>query len=462
MSDELIQIKYTLDTINYNSDKIRTKLYTVNGTSPSPSHMTHQYKILNYDLICDNDDSLGLYRSIILSHPENKIVCFSPPKSVTLDHFKETNPDITNPDIFINEIIEGTMINLFYDSRIESWQIATKGAIGGNYSFYKMAAATSEATSESAAEAVAAAPPPMTFRQMFLDALRVPSGQDVNDFVGFADFSKDYCYNFVLQHPQNHIVLSIPYPVVYLVSVYHIVGDPDNQVVYIPPTVYEEWDCFLGLRGLIEFPKHLNDEVHTAQAVAAAQAQAAQAETSYTSLTEKYGSPLSESYETMGCMIMNLNTGMRTTIINPKYTEVRELRGNNPNLCYQYLCLKRMGKVMDFLKHFPQYKNVFYRFHTQYENFITNIHQAYLIYYVKKSGIKIAKRYFQIIYKLHHEYYLPSLSSSDGKRIMRRSEIKQIMNKIEFNYVYTNFIHAEREKPEVCILNEPACIPQEN
>ena len=132
MSDELIQIKYTLDTINYNSDKIRTKLYTVNGTSPSPSHMTHQYKILNYHLICDNDDSLGLYRSIIVSHPENKIVCFSPPKSVTLDHFKETNPDITNPDIFINEIIEGTMINLFYDSRIESWQIATKGAIGGN------------------------------------------------------------------------------------------------------------------------------------------------------------------------------------------------------------------------------------------------------------------------------------------------------------------------------------------
>lgn len=460
MSDELIQIKYTLDTINYNSDKIRTKLYTVNGTSPSESHMTHQYKILNYDLICDNDDSLSLYRSIILSHPENKIVCFSPPKSVTLDHFKETNPDITNPDIFINEIIEGTMINLFYDSRIESWQIATKGAIGGNYSFYKMGPAV--ATSEVAAEPP---PPPMTFRQMFLDALRVPSGQDVNDFVGFADFSKDYCYNFVLQHPQNHIVLTIPYPVVYLVSVYHIVGDPDNQFVYIPPTIYEEWDCFLGLRGVIEFPKHLNDDMHSAQAAAAVQAQAvaaAQVETSYTSLTEKYGSPLSESYETMGCMIMNLKTGMRTSIMNPKYTEVRELRGNNPNLCYQYLCLRRMNKVMDFLTHFPQYKNVFYRFHTQYENFITNIHQAYLIYYVKKSGIKIAKRYFQIIYKLHHEYYLPSLNSSDGKRIMRRSEIKQIMNNFEFNYVYTNFIHTKREKTEVCISNEPACIVQEN
>lgn len=428
MSDELIQIKYTLDTTNYNSDKIRTKLYTVNGTAPS--YMTHQYKILNYDLICDNDDGYGLYRSVVLSHPENKIVCFSPPKSVTLDHFKETCPDITNPDIFINEIIEGTMINLFYDSRIESWQISTKGAIGGNYSFYKTTSAT---TSD-----IVGVPSTMTFRQMFLDALRVPSGQDINDFVGFEDFSKEYCYNFVLQHPQNHIVLNIPHPVVYLVSVYHIVGDSDNQVVYIPPTVYEEWDCFLGLRGLIEFPTPA-------------------AETSYTSLTEKYASPLSDSYDTMGCMIMNLKTGMRTAIMNPKYTEVRELRGNNPNLCYQYLCLRRMNKVMDFLGHFPQYKNVFYRFHTQYENFITNIHQAYLIYYVKKSGVKISKRYFQIIYKLHHEYYLPSLSTEE-RRIMRRSEIKQIMNKIEFNYVYTNFIHTEREKTEICaVVGIDAC-----
>jgi hypothetical protein len=234
-------------------------------------------------------------------------------------------------------------------------------------------------------------------------------------------------------------VLDIQHPVVYLVAVYHVAGDQDNQVAYIPPSIYEEWDCFLGLRGLIEFPKHLNDEI---------------TESNYDSLIEKYGSPVSDSYHHLGCMIMNLRTGMRTSILNPKYKEVRELRGNNPNLCYQYLCLKRIGKVMDFLSYFPQYKNVFYRFHTQYENFITNIHQAYLIYYVRKSGVKISKRYFQIIYKLHHEYYLPSLSTSE-KRIMRRSEIKQIMNKIEFNYVYTNFISCEREKTEIYLLDTP-------
>ena len=413
MSDELIQVKYTLDTINYNSDKIRTKIYK--------STPTTEYKILNYDLVCDNDQKYGMYRSVVLSHPENKILCFSPPKSVSLEHFQEIHPDSMHADIFINEIIEGTMINLFYDPRIESWQIATKGAIGGNYSFYK----TSQTIDA----------PTMTFRQMFLDALRVPDGNDLNDFVGFDDFSKEYCYNFVLQHPQNHIVLDIQHPVVYLIAVYHITGDEQNQIVYIPPTIYEEWDCFLGLRGLIEFPKHVNDET-------------------YTSLTEKYGSPYSESYDNLGCMIMNLKTGMRTSILNPKYKEVRELRGNNPCLCYQYLCLKRIGKVMDFLAYFPQYKNVFYRFHTQYENFITSVHQAYLMYYVRKSGVKISKRYFQIIYKLHHEYYLPSLSTNQ-KQIMRRSEIKQIMNRIEFNYVYTNFINSTREKQEIYLLDIP-------
>ena len=371
---EYINVDYTIDFIAYNSDKIKTKLYK--------SVKEVEYKILNYDdkVICDNDKKNGVYRSIVGSYPENKLLCFSPPKSMTLEVFKQENPLLDSPDIFVNEIVEGTMINLFYDPRIESWEIASKGAIGGNYWFYR--------TQYSVFNSNAKQP---TFREMFLDAFRVPPGQDVNDFVGFEDFPKDYCYNFVLQHPANHIVLNIESPVLYLVSVYHI---REDKVVMIPPTIYEEWDCFLGIRGLLEFPKHFDEE------------------TSYDDLTNKYCSANSP-YHSVGLMITNLHTGDRTCMENPTYKEVRELRGNNPNLQYQYLCLRRTGKVMDFLKYFPKYKAIFYRFYKQYEEFVSNVHQSYISYYVKKNGIKISKKYFPIIYTLHHEVYLPSISTEN-------------------------------------------------
>lgn len=403
---------YTLNIDKYidnNNDKIKSKIY-------KPKCSSIEYKILNYDntIVCNNDNKLGMYRSVIVSHPENKIVSFAPPKSMTLDFFKELNPDIQSPDIIVNEIIEGTMISLFYDQRIQSWEVASKGAVGCNYWFYRL---QYDKITEKVEQP--------TFRKMFLDVFN-SSDKDINDMVFLQNFSKEYCYTFVLQHPSNHIVLNISKPTLYLVSVYQI---KEQQVISIPAPVYEKWDSFINLYGLIEFPKKFDDQ-----------------QVSYETLEEKYCSPNSP-HDLVGLMITNFKTGMRTCLENPTYKEVCELRGNNPNLQYQYLCLLRMSKVMEFLNYFPQYKEIFYRFFKQFQDFITNIHQSYVSYYVKKNGQKISKKYFPLIYKLHHDVYLPSLAEGNEKIIMRRSEIgKRIgqMAPIEIIY-YLNYNKDENE-----------------
>ena len=398
MSDfEFAYVDYTPDLVTYNSDKIKTKMY-------KPKHGTTEYKILNYDdsIVCDNDAELGQYRSIIVNPDDNEFLCFTPPKSMTFDGFTqlESSNDIApasvkETPIFVNELIEGTMISLFYDPRIESWEIASKGAIGGNYWFYRTQYNISLRPS---VEDVQVEQP--TFRKMFLDAFRSNEGQDINDLVQLQDLSKEYCYNFILQHPSNHIVLHVIAPVLYLVSVFHLKG---TVATAIPTPIYEEWDCFMGLNGLIAFPRRFDDM-------------------SYEELDSTYCSANSP-HTMVGLMITNLKTGMRTCMENKTYKEVRELRGNNPNLQYQYLCLLKMGKVMDFLKYFPQYKQVFYRFYKQFQEFVTNVHQSYMSYYIKKTGDKISKKYFPIIYKLHHDIYLTSLGEGKDKIIMRRSEI---------------------------------------
>lgn len=348
-----------------------------------------EYTVIKYDdkYVCDNDEQLGKYRSVVFSEPEGKLLCFSPPKSITLDLLNERRQ--FQSDLHVTEVIEGTMLSLFWDDRIDRWELATKGAIGANYWFYRTQYPTTESNPSTEHQ--------KTFRKMFLDVFNCQ--EDVNDLVWVKELPKGdddsrFCYNFVLQHPENHIVLDIPNPRLYLVSVFKI-WSCTNTVEFISPQTYMTWDAFSGTKMVVEFPQ----TVDVIQEM---------------------------SWTLPGVMFLNTETGDRANVENPAYMEIKALRGNNPNLHYQYLCLLRMGKVMEFLGHFPRYKRIFSEFYQQFGVFVTNTHQAYISYFVKSRATgekpRIAKNYFMLIQRLHREVYIPSLQR-DNKIIMRRKEI---------------------------------------
>lgn len=358
------------------------------------------YKIIKYDetYVCDNDEELGKYRSVILSEPEGRILCYSPPKTLTPEMFQERNPVLGN-DIIVNEVVEGTMISLFWDDRINQWEIATKGAIGGKYWFYRTKYPQIDPSMEQ-----------KTFRRMFLDALRIPeSGQDLNDLALLHSLPKGngpddrLCYNFIMQHPDNPIVLTVDRPRLFIVSV-HSIQSTYDRVVFVRPDVYCAWPVWDEFNGIIEFPSENFDRNN-----------------GVAGLLSTYCSPTSDPNR-VGLMLLNVATGDRACLENASYKVKRELRGNNPNLQYQFLCLKRVDKILDFLDHFPQYKKIFFRFHRQYEEFITQLHQAYVSYFIKKEGRQISKRYFPLIHRLHKEVYVPSLANQ--KIVMKRPVIR--------------------------------------
>jgi hypothetical protein len=132
----------------------------------------------------------------------------------------------------------------------------------------------------------------------------------------------------------------------------------------------------------------------------------------------------------VGCVITNLVTGSRTKVENPVYAQKKILRGNNANLQYQYLCLRRINNINEVLYYFPGYKRKFKKYSKDIETFISNLHQSYITHFVRKLPIKISNQYLRHIYKIHHEIYLPSLTY-EMPIIIRKNIVRGYFDQME-------------------------------
>jgi len=406
-----------------------TSIFVVNTFAEEFNSRLHSkeselYKIIHYDtqMVCFDDQETGKYRSVVCSKNEQQncqLVSFSPPKSIPMSLFTQRNPTkngIIPPNVIITEIVEGTMIQLFYNSSLESWEIATKNAIGCDYWYYR------NFYDEKSIQQI-------TFRQMFMEAIGEFYDSDLNESRLVRDLDKDYCYNFVLQHPQNHIVLMIEHACVYLVAIYKIVNllQKNEFLVNQLPLMETVKETFvlnlLHELGIFLLPEQHPFSQNTEPAMYNNILHYRNYEIINSSKDIMIASPL-------GYMFLDTNTGDRAKIECEYYGRLKELRGNNPNLQYQYLCVRRMNKVKDFLYYFPQYRGLFYRFYQDFENFINNVHMSYLSYYIQKQEIVISKKYAPHVFKIHHEVYLPSLQTEEPI-IVKRRVVKEYFEKME-------------------------------
>ena len=420
--------KFVIDP-SINNNKIKTKIYS--------SQYNKDYAIVNYDknIVTNDDIETGLYRSVVLNPDTKKVLCFSPPKSVPLDLFKEKFPDVNDPSLLVTNIIEGTMINLFYDPRLESWEIATKGAVGGNYWFYRNTYEVNPVKQS-------------TFLDMFKDTCLVPRETNINDIPFVKNLTKGCCYSFVLQHPENHIVFKINRPSLTIVAVYEISNEEWTMFDGRPSEKFNEplssqvyqLDIRNFYNSFVEYPfirfpisEYNNDYMNKCQ--------------TYDSLN-KYCS-LSSGYHMIGVMITDLKTGLRTKIINPNYKALKDIRSNHPNLQYQYFSLLKTGKVQEFLYYFPMYKSIFNKFNKQTEDFITKLHDAYVQYFIKRMGnqVKFDKPIFIHIHKIHNNIYIPSLSQTK-KVITRRLVKEEYFNNFEPKEMLYHVNYLSREMEE--------------
>ena len=346
---------------------------------PYSTKLNHKYRIIKYNkplITKDLVPTFGIFRSVIINSLNN-VVCFSPPKSLHADQFMEMYPIIHDLEsdttiktpIIAQQFVEGTMINVFFDPAAASWQIATRSTVGGNMSFFQ-------------------GPGAKTFNEMFQDAC-------TENKLFIDTLNPMYCYSFVLQHPCNRIVVPFSKPQLYLIDVYHIKQNLDDSIyVYAHPlSVVKEYGLWKSTT--IQFP-----EVYEFL--------------SYAELINKFASP-NTPYHIMGVIIKNTVTNERCKIRNPIYEEVRQLRGNQAKLQYQYLSLRKEGKIPEFLKFYPETKDELSKFRDQIHMFTNTLHQNYLACYVKKEKPlkEFPEQYRTHMFKIH-EHYMTNLRETKG------------------------------------------------
>lgn len=375
----------TTTSINFDTPpfvNVATKgLYTIRTLEPG--------FLSNFDL------STRIFRSMITDH-SGEILSIAPAKSLPNEDFfrifAEENKQVT-------EIVEGTMINLFWSG--DHWEIATKRSAGCNYHFFRN-------------QYFPGLPEPeqKTFKQMFLDGIMtsgIISGS-VEDFANSLNLSKNRCYSFVVQHPSNHIVVPVEAPATYLVNCYEI-DNASKSFKYI--NVFDLKDQFATTA--VKFPRLFHDSCEQITVDSAFMEGTSEEESSENTenITRIMKNPLN-SYKVPGVMVTELKTGFRTSFINDKYTEIKLLRGNNPNLHYQYLVLRKVQKADEFLRHFPQYGAHFARFKEHFETFATRLHRLYMDVHVAKVTTLDTiedKRDKYHVEKLHYTCYVPAIKA---------------------------------------------------
>ena len=361
------------------SNYFTIKKYTFNN---------NEYKIIKYSK--DNIKSLmetdynkyleiSKYRSVIIRN--NKVVCFAPERSLEYSVFVNT---FSSENSWLEDYIDGTMINVFYDNIKQMWEIATRSTVGGNIVFFNDVKNYKYFDNNNYFKDYYN----LTFRSMFFEACNT-CNLDLNCL------DVKYVYSFVLQHPFNRIVTPIITPVIYLVKVYEITH-PINNVLSsnnLDQVTINEID----IQSLVNCPPYIfiNSNIKFVNKYPVP---------SFKEIKDYYSSGLA-GYNCVGCFLYSKN-GTRSKIRNSSYEEVRKLRGNQPKLQFNYLSLKQENKVGEFLQYYPEHTVIFNKFKLVLYSYTSNLFMNYISCFIRKE--KPLKEYdFEYkthMYKLHDKY----------------------------------------------------------
>lgn len=348
-----------------------------------------QYKTITYKKNSVSDETLttlGLFRSVIFNDA-NKILSFAPPKSMAYEKFKIKYPDLSH--LIIDEFIDGTMINVFYDERTVSenednsvlgsgWNISTRKNIGASNHFYRY---SNNHVQRDFGE---------LFKETFLQAE-----------IKLELLDTTYCYSFVMRHPENRIVSYVKDAELYLTDAFRLANSILDSKEFSQPPKYEV--TVTSRSACREMTAFINSKVKYPTNFFV---------NNYQELEKMVEGHSPDATLTKGYMVHCPITNLRTKIIPEEYKFVKELRGNFADLRLLFLTLERQGRVQEYLHYYPENYTMFTEYNHLLGDYIHCMHMLYRECFISKNKplTEYSSNYRTHMYRLHglyKEYYQP-------------------------------------------------------
>lgn len=343
-----------LDIKTYDKFKIKSTYIQKNSK---------RYEMLNYDkaVLCFNDHKNSIFKNIIVSSPENSILSVMPPKTMNFNLFLSQFPSIKTSlkkHYEVSEFIEGSIINLFFDDRLNKWLLVTKfpnsrkGYIMNKYS---------------------------SLYREFVLLMKGDENMNINDLQFIERFHKKRSYNFKIQNK-----------ILYIIEVFQV-ENLKNASVLTRLSRSHVTNELHDLIGIINLPKQYFFS-------------------NYYDLIDTVDN--SDFFPNK--FIITHISGYQTHFNTSDQEFINKYKSVNQNVQYLYLCFKKIDKHYQYTDLFPRFKGSFIQMEALFDDFINKVHLAYIHYYIKKDDI-YKDAYLFWAHRIHKEIYIPSLKISKIK-----------------------------------------------
>jgi len=384
--------------------------------SKTPSGM---FYVLKYDRAKLKDheyETVGRFRSVVFDS-NGQICCIAPPKMLKLSDEMMTLPvNSEGGHLTAEELVEGMMVNLFYNNGTEKWYVSTKSSVGEvSFDHIQEAEAEAQAATGDAGDSTTGATVTATavklniqevLRRRICDILSLlPGGLDA--------VPKQYCYSFVLQHPKNQIVNVITVPRLYLVAVYEIVRPDAGATMVGVNAIRLERDIFsCSFGGTVS---HMPSVLTCVADENAATVDATTTPHTVADYCRMYASMDTRSVSLPGVVFQDRDTGFCYKKRNPKYESVKKRKGMEQKLLAQYLQVRKDRAIDEYLKYHPQHSRMFNTFRERLHEYTLRLYDSYIEHYVKKNA-KSLKEYDRELkthmYKIHYDIFLATMKEA--------------------------------------------------
>lgn len=254
--------------------------------------------------------------------------------------------------IRVSIYLEGSLIKVYpikSEDNSTGWKIATSRAINASTNFWNS---------------------DKSFKELFAEGVTNTFEKSLTEYLNTLD--SNYCYNFLLQHPENNKILPVTEPVV------HFVNKVNLETLEEHTLDLEFFEINLRENDPLNIIRNLDR------------------------------SKISDNYIIYVMNEDGVTVKHRIKCLNEEFTSKRELHGNFPDLGLRYL--EMYNETLSYegvsfrdtlIKNFPDEEEKLDEIDRKFLNTANEIFYLYKRIYVQKNRIEIIKKYRRPIYVLH-------------------------------------------------------------